>query len=116
MKTVFLMIIGLSLMVNANFTRDNNKRIIKDSVTGLEWQDDSNITGEHTWYEAMDYCDKLNSNNYKGYTDWRLPNINELASILDDTKSAPSINSIFKYTYTQNAGYWSSTTFYDNHS
>jgi hypothetical protein len=34
----------------------------------------------YTFDEAVDYCDDL---NWHGYTDWRLPTIRELASLLD---------------------------------
>ena len=86
------------------FSRNENDNIVTDSTTGLEWQDNSE-TGwaSRTWIESIDYCEDLTLGDY---TDWRLPNINELKSIIGDPTG---INSIFKTSYTH-AYYWSSTS------
>jgi len=44
-----------------------------------------------TWEEALDYCKCLNSNNYLGYSDWRLPNRVELQSLIDYQRDNPSL-------------------------
>ena len=36
-----------------------------------------------TWYHALDYVTKLNNENYLGHNDWRLPNVNELESLIN---------------------------------
>lgn len=73
--------------------------------TGLVWQDGS-VPSTMTWQGAIDYCESL---NFAGKNDWRLPNLNELTSLVDYTVSNPAINTIF--VNTASAHYWSSTTF-----
>lgn len=41
------------------------------------------IVGTFTWQVALDTAAYYNSINYLGYSDWRLPNINELKSLLN---------------------------------
>ncbi|HRM15578.1 MAG TPA: DUF1566 domain-containing protein [Acinetobacter parvus] len=53
------------------------------------------------------YIDALNAQNYCGYSDWRMPNVEELSSILDYGQVSPAINPIFTYTSYAN-DYWTS--------
>ena len=104
MKNILILLLISGIMVNANFIRSGD--IVTDSITGLQWQDNSKVkTIRLDWEEAINYCEDL---NFMGYNDWRLPNINELLSIVDDTKYNPAIDSIFIYTALEY--YWSSTT------
>lgn len=77
----------------SNFSRSGD--IVTDSVTGLQWQDDS-IGSTMPWLDAIDHCEEL---TLGGHDDWRLPNINELTSIVDYTSFRPSIDtSVFENT------------------
>ena len=58
--------------------KDNGDGTITDFRTGLMWQKEENERVD--WYEAMKCCNKM---NLAGYSDWRLPNIKELNTILD---------------------------------
>ena len=49
-----------------------------DHSTNLMWQKTS--VPDKNWKEALAYCENL---NYAGYGDWRLPNKNELITLLD---------------------------------
>ncbi len=70
---------------------DNGDQTITDNLTGLMWTKDANAPGPEacepgtakTWQEALDYVACLNSNNYLNHSDWRLPNINELESLVN---------------------------------
>ena len=104
MKQIFLMMIGLSVMLFADFSRDNNMQIVTDSSTTLQWQDDINVSKK--WTEAIAYCENLTLGSH---TDWRLPNENELYSLSEISKRNPAIDSIFKNTVP--SYYWSSTTY-----
>ena len=53
--------------------------VVTDTTTGFIWMFISSIPSGNLQY-ALDFCESL---NYAGYTDWRLPNINELISIHD---------------------------------
>ena len=107
MKKILLICIGLSAMLSAEFTRDANG-IVTDSTTGLVWQDDA-IGNSMTWESAITHCEGL---SLGGHEDWRLPNIKELTSLVEDTKSYPSIDDIFESKVS--SFYWSSTTNADN--
>jgi hypothetical protein len=111
MRQVFI-IMGLALFIAtsaiaAGFT-DNTDGTITDTTTSLMWRKQDNGT-TYTWEQAISYCEGL---TISGYSDWRLPNIKELKSIVDVTTVNPAINSIFSNT--QTSGYWSSTTRADN--
>lgn len=101
---------------------DNGDGTIADNATGLMWsQDDSGVGME--WEDALSYAE---NSELAGYDDWRLPNVKELQSIVDYTRSpsatdvahiGPAINSLFVCTPIVNeAGnddygyYWTSTS------
>ena len=63
----------------------NGEEMIHDLSTDLFWQKTS--VGNKTWTQALEYCENL---NYAGHTDWRLPNKNELATLVDFSKSNPA--------------------------
>ncbi|HPS30703.1 MAG TPA: DUF1566 domain-containing protein [bacterium] len=58
--------------------------IVTDMLTGLSWTKE---TSGKTWKDALNHCEAL---DYAGYTDWRLPNINELDSLVNRKKSLPA--------------------------
>ena len=59
--------------------------IVTDTVTGLIWQKTYQCNLQR--YEAFDYCENL---TYAGYSDWRLPNKNELISLVNYEKKSPA--------------------------
>jgi len=83
---------------------DNGDGTVTDTDTGLMWQKDTAL-GTYTWEQALSYCE---SSTLAGYNDWRLPNRNELQSIVDYSRYNPSIDPIFSNTVS--SSYWSSTT------
>ncbi len=90
-------------------TLSRNGNIIIDSSTGLEWQDDEVVETEtRTWLEAINYCENILI--LGGYDDWRLPNINELLSIVDYTTYNPALDTWWFQNYSM-FNYWSSTSF-----
>lgn len=62
--------------------------VVTDSATGLMWQ--KTYVSDYTWSKALKYCETL---IYAGYADWRLPNKNELSSLLDYDKSSQPYSS-----------------------
>ncbi len=99
---------------------DNNDGTITDEATGLMWQKDDSGKGM-TWIAALELAETCTAN---GYSDWRLPNVKELQSIVDyryapsSKGNAPAIDrTFFNCTETVNeAGdadygyYWTSTS------
>jgi len=79
--------------IKSIFIRDTNKEVVLDISNGLMWQDDSAAkTATSTWDGAMPVCENL---TLGGYTDWRLPNKNELANLADRDKYDPAISPTF---------------------
>lgn len=64
----------------------DNDVIVTDTETGLIWQK-TYVSGKPTWKEDLAYCENL---IYAGYSDWRLPNKNELASLVNYEKFNPA--------------------------
>ncbi len=97
---------------------DNKNGTLTDLLTGLIWLKNANCFGWITsWEQALNLSNTLNSGEC-GLTDgskegdWRLPNINELASL--NHAGAPAI-SVYLNTHgfnnVQGYDYWSSTTY-----
>ena len=91
----------------AGFDRDSSAQIVTDSTTGLSWQDDMDAkTKQMLWGSSISYCESL---TLGGYSDWRLPNINELKTIIDTSGVSPAISYHFENVSSDDY-YWSSTT------
>ncbi|MEA1919946.1 MAG: DUF1566 domain-containing protein [Campylobacterota bacterium] len=106
MKRILLVLIISANILLADLSRDANG-IVSDSTSALQWQDNTTPTLMN-WNEAISYCEALDLDGGA----WRLPNINELTSLVDDTKIDPAIYGIFQNTISND--YWSSTTDADN--
>lgn len=104
-----------------NLFIDNQDGTISDEATGLMWAKDDSKEALN-WEAALAWAQKNNDEEYLGYNDWRLPNVKELHSITDysrspETTSSPAIDPVFNSTSIQNAEgatdypyIWSSTT------
>ncbi|EJF06838.1 membrane-bound metallopeptidase [Thiovulum sp. ES] len=57
-----------------------------DKKTDLMWEkkNPENIEDEFTWKEVFSYAEKLNSQNYGGYSNWRVPTRDELKTLLTE--------------------------------
>jgi hypothetical protein len=76
-----------------------------DNGRSLMWARDSFVDGA-SWEEALAYCEAL---TLAGYSDWRLPNIKELRTLVDYEREFPAIDLNYFPDTTSNP-YWSSTT------
>jgi len=65
---------------------DNGDDTVTDRVTGLMWQKEGSSEGM-TWADAKEYVNQLNSGKFGGYSDWRLPTIEELASLIKSMRA-----------------------------
>ena len=64
---------------------DNGDGTVTDQATGLMWQKDGSTDGM-MWQGANEYVKKLNNEQFGGHADWRLPTIEELASLMKPIK------------------------------
>lgn len=76
---------------------------VYDKLTGLEWTK-SNV-GEKPlkWADAKAAAEAV---RIGGHTDWRLPTVRELLTLVDYERHNPAINPVFKC---DSAWYWTST-------
>ncbi|MFO8071460.1 MAG: DUF1566 domain-containing protein [Polyangia bacterium] len=80
---------------------------VADAATGLEWQQVS-TNGMVSWKDALAHCEGL---SFAGHDDWRLPDVVELSTLVDDEKEEPpAINTVYFEGFEPGAGYWTSTT------
>ncbi len=104
---------------------------ITDSTTGLMWEklsDDGGIHDQDNRYDWANATDvkvaALNAAGYAGYSDWRLPSIVELQSIINTGYYAPAVSPAFNTgcapsctvlncSCTISSLYWSSSTYAD---
>jgi len=108
---------------NPHSYTDLGNGIVRDNVTGLEWVQDGNIMpsrdpsfdnddtpgdGKVTWQHAFDYIDQLNADEYLGYSDWRVPAVEELLSLVDMSGDGCILDPVFSNRNTS----WSSSIFY----
>lgn len=84
---------------------DNGDETVTDLSTGLMWQKAAS-PDMMSWEKALTRCER---STFGGYTDWRLPTINELQSLVDYSLSGPSINTTY-FPDRSSWSYWSSTT------
>ena len=117
-KTFFLICVRGTNSYGMNDFVNNGDGTITDRASGLMWAGDDNGTGL-IWSDALNYARNF---TLGGYTDWRLPNVKELHSILDysrapQTTGTAAIDPLFNVSSIVNElnvsdypCYWSSTT------
>ena len=114
--------------------------MVRDNVTGLIWEaktsknggtnysDPHDADNKYTWYDSNpatnggnagtvsdanteDFINDLNDANFGGYSDWRLPTVKELATLIKYSIASPgpTIDTVY-FPDTYPSEYWSSTT------
>jgi hypothetical protein len=89
---------------NGESYTDNGDGTVTDKVTGLMWQQ-AVPPASYTWANAVAYCPTL---TLAGHSDWRLPSVIELVSIVDLGQFSPSINGKY-FPSTPANFFWSSS-------
>lgn len=103
---------------NPRFT-DNGDGTVTDNLTGLEWLKAPHSlpgnSGATNWPSAIDFCNEL---DYAGHSDWRLPNIRELESLVNrgsgkwGSRPAAWLNSAnTPFSGVQSNSYWSGSSY-----
>lgn len=90
---------------------DHGNGTVTDNLTGLMWVKSphglAGNSGSQTWNNAIDFCNGL---THAGHSDWRLPNVRELQSLIDYGRSWHALPSEHPFTGVLSSSYWSSTT------
>ncbi len=98
---------GTNFYLKTEFDEVADNKVEDRNSTYLVWQNDLDVgTDLMTFEAAVNACEIL---NLEGITNWRLPNIKELTTIIDDNVHAPAIKTA-SFENTTNNYYWSSTT------
>ncbi len=74
-----------------DFRLQNDGKIVFDHVSGLMWQQ-SGSAKDISFNEAEKYVEKLNSDQFAGYSDWRLPTLEEAMSLMESTEKSGGLN------------------------
>ncbi|MGA7879201.1 MAG: DUF1566 domain-containing protein, partial [Desulfoferrobacter sp.] len=90
----------------ARWTLVLNGEAALDKETGLVWQRNTDDTARD-WYAASSHCYGLEVGGRKG---WRLPTIEELATLVDTSQSNPALPSGHPFINARSNYYWSGTT------
>jgi hypothetical protein len=111
---------------NVNLAADNpdarytvGGEVVTDVATGLMWklcsegQSGSTCAGTADSLSWQDALKRVQTANAGGYSDWRLPNRAELASLVERKCTNPAINETV-FPGTPGQSYWSSSTYARN--
>ena len=106
---------------------NNNDETVTDNITGLMWKQcsegqsttstacDAGVVTTYSWQQSLQQAGVVNnSGGFAGFSDWRLPNRNEMASLVERECFTPAINlSFFPNTPSSTARsvYWTSTPY-----
>jgi hypothetical protein len=71
-----------SYQLTASSYTDNKDGTITDNVTGLIWESSPYKGKKFTWEQAMNGLNDFNTEKLGGYSDWRIPTLKELYSIV----------------------------------
>ena len=91
--------------------------MVRDNVTGLIWEVKTDDGGIHDreavygWQDALDvFIPQLNTDQFGGRSDWRMPTIYELSTLSHLGSRSPAIDTGY-FPHTRATHYWSSTAY-----
>ena len=104
----------IGVTVSPRFT-DNGDGTITDNLTNFVWLKNANCFGERSWQNALNDANGLASGSCSltdgsSAGDWRMPNRNELLTLIDSQNNSPDLPTGHPFTSFQNNFYWTSTT------
>jgi hypothetical protein len=125
-KTLVVMVFAVALLASstaAAFAESRfvlSEKVVIDTKTKLMWTRDANL-GKSTWKETVTVVAELNRKKYAGFSDWRLPSIEELETLCDyaktmgydgnsSTRRPAQLLKLIGFHDVQASVYWSSTT------
>jgi len=69
-----------------DFQLQNDVKVVLDRATGLMWQQSGSVK-EISYSDAKKYVARLNSGQFAGYNDWRMPTLEEAMSLMESTEN-----------------------------
>jgi len=120
-KTFFVLCVRGNPAYGRNDFQDHQDGTVSDRATGLMWTKADSARGLN-WQEALAWAQTMNAEKFLGHADWRLPNVKELQSLVDYSRSpdathSPAMDPVFHCTAITNENheldypfYWSGTT------
>ncbi|MCU4675973.1 DUF1566 domain-containing protein [Catenovulum sp. 2E275] len=109
----------------ALFVVDEELGVVTDADTGLMWSicnlgetwsaDEKICNGSAKSYIWQDALKQSQQNRVANFSDWRLPNIKELMSIIERQCAEPAVN-LALFPTTKNEPYWTSTPVFNSNS
>ena len=91
-KTFYVLCARGNETYGQNDFETNGNGTVTDRATGLMWAVDDSMVGLN-WEETLAWVRQQNSDNYLGYSNWRLPDAKELQSLVDYTRSPDTTQS-----------------------
>jgi uncharacterized protein DUF1566 len=89
-----------------------NNAAVLDHETGLVWERSPDL-GTRSWFVAHRFCiDRAVGNGTR--KGWRLPTVQELLTLVDPTRTPPSLPAGHPFLNVQPDFYWAATTFGEN--
>jgi len=102
-KKIFAAVILLVSALYGEFSVSgtSGEEVVTDTKTNLVW---TKYYWEKTWKDALAHCESL---EYGGADDWKLPNVNELQTLINYSKIAPASD----FPDMPSQWFWSSSTY-----
>lgn len=117
-------LLGFAAICNENLFPSNPDNVyvsngdgtVRDTRNGLIWKacaegqswSVSNCAGTAITTDWANSFVEANNSSFAGFSDWRIPNLKELRSLVEECRSSPSINYSF-FPGTPTSHFWSST-------
>ena len=94
----------------ATITDNKNKNTWLRCPVGMSWDGGScaGISLKYTWTEAVVTVEELNQKKLAGRNDWRLPTVEELATVVEQRCFKPAID-LKAFPYSPESGFWTDT-------
>jgi hypothetical protein len=101
---IIVLLLLVTTAAQASRFTDNEDGTITDRSIGVMWQQGEG--GLKSWHDAVNYCDSL---SLADYSDWRLPTVAELKSLVAKERGYPKIETKYFPDFpATRVSYWSS--------
>lgn len=90
---------------NGTVTDNKTGLMWKKCLQGLQGQQCNGKAGQFTWDMALKEVNSTSNSGFAGYSDWRLPSVQELSSLVEPQCNNPAINP-YVFPHTLPGGVW----------